>query len=97
MLYEVITPGIRARVAAEMNSAETDWENLFFHAGPDGMLLAEFRNPDLRGLIGKTLAEVAEMRGTTPAETAMDLVVEDQSRVGTVYFLMSEDNVRRKL
>lgn len=90
-------PGIRARVAAEMNSAETDWENLFFHAGPDGMLLAEFRNPDLRGLIGKTLAEVAEMRGTTPAETAMDLVVEDQSRVGTVYFLMSEDNVRRKL
>jgi len=90
-------PEIRTRVAAEMNSADTAWENLFYHAGPEGMLLVEFRNPDLRHLIGKTLAEVAEMRGTTPAETAMDLVVEDGSRVGTVYFLMSEENIRRKL
>jgi len=90
-------PAIRTRVAAEMNSADTAWENLFYHAGPEGMLLVEFRNPDLRHLIGKTLAEVAEMRGTTPAETAMDLVVEDGSRVGTVYFLMSEENIRRKL
>jgi N-acyl-D-amino-acid deacylase len=59
--------------------------------------LTGFRNPALRGLAGKTLAEVAALRGKSPEETAMDLVVEDDSRVGTVYFTMSEDNVRNEL
>lgn len=90
-------PAIRERVIAEMNAPQDDWENLLYHAGPEGVLFIGFRNPDLRDLIGKTLAEVAEMRGKTPAETAIDLVVEDRSRVDTVYFLMSEDNVRRKV
>jgi len=90
-------PDIRARVAEEMRSPDTDWENFFVQAGPEGILLSGFRNPELRPLIGKTLAEVADERGTDPAETAMDLVVEDDSRVDAVFFLMSEDNVRKKL
>lgn len=90
-------PDIRARVAEEMRSTGTDWENFFVHAGPEGILLSGFRNPELRPLIGKTLAEVAAERGTDPAETAMDLVVEDDSRVDAVFFLMSDDNVRKKV
>ena len=90
-------PEIRARVKAEMLSAETDWENLGLHAGPDGILCIGFRNPELRPLIGKTLQEVADMRGVEPADAAIDLVIEDRSRVSTVYFLMSEENVARKV
>jgi len=90
-------PAIRARVAAEMRSPGRGWENFFYGAGPDQMILVEFRNPALRQYTGKTLAEVARLRGKSPEETAMDLVVEDRSRIGTVYFLMSEDNVRRQI
>ena len=90
-------PEIRERVAAEMRSPDVDWENFFAQAGPEGILLAGFRNPVLRPLIGKTLAEVAEERGTDPAMTAMDLVVEDDSRVDAVFFLMSDENVRKKV
>jgi N-acyl-D-amino-acid deacylase len=64
---------------------------------PEDLLLVSFRNPELRDLTGKTLAEVADMRGTPAVETAMDLIVEDNSRVGTVRFTMSEDNIRKKI
>lgn len=90
-------PEIRARVADEMKQATNEWENFYVAAGPENILLIGFRNEDLRPLIGKTLQEVADERGTDPAVTAMDLVVEDDSRVDAVYFLMSENNVRRKL
>jgi len=90
-------PEIRARVAAEMRLPTNEWENFFVDAGPENILLIGFRNPMLRPLIGKTLQEVADERGADPAETAMDLVVEDDSRVDAVFFLMSEDNVRRKI
>ena len=90
-------PEIRARVIAEMLATQDDWENLFYHAGTEGVLFIGFRNPELRHLIGKTLAEVAAMRGKSPAETAIDLVIEDRSRVDTVYFLMSEDNIRKQI
>ncbi|HEV2597160.1 D-aminoacylase [Sphingopyxis sp.] len=90
-------PAIRARVAAEMKQPGSDWENLYFGAGADKMILSGFKNDALKPLTGKTLAEVAAMRGKSPEETAMDLVVEDGSRVGTVYFLMSEDNVRKQI
>ena len=90
-------PAIRARVAAEMKKPGSDWENLYIGAGADKMILTGFKNDALKPLTGKTLAEVAAMRGKSPEETAMDLVVEDGSRVGTVYFLMSEDNVRRQI
>ncbi|WP_293645710.1 N-acyl-D-amino-acid deacylase family protein [Sphingopyxis sp. RIFCSPHIGHO2_12_FULL_65_19] len=90
-------PAIRARVAAEMKQPGSDWENLYFGAGADKMILSGFKSDALKPLTGKTLAEVAAMRGKSPEETAMDLVVEDGSRVGTVYFLMSEDNVRKQI
>jgi len=90
-------PQIRARVVAEMNDPDADWENRFVQAGPDNILLLSFDNDDLKPLIGKTLKEVSDERGTDPAETAIDLVIEDNSRVGVSYFMMSEDNVRRKV
>ncbi|QNO29417.1 D-aminoacylase [Sphingopyxis sp. OPL5] len=90
-------PATRARVAAEMRKPGSDWENLFYGAGADKMILSGFKSDKLKPLTGKTLAEVAAMRGKSPEETAMDLVVEDGSRVGTVYFLMSEDNVRKQV
>ena len=88
-------PAIRAKVIAEMTARSDDWENLLRQAGADGALLVNFRNPQLRKYIGRTLADVAAERGTSPQETALDLVVEDGSRVGVVYFLMSEENVAR--
>jgi N-acyl-D-amino-acid deacylase len=88
---------IRARVAKEMVTPTDAWENLMQAAGPKGTVLVGFRNPELRGLIGKTLEEVAATRGTSAQETAMDLVVEDGSRVQVVYFLMSEENTRRQV
>lgn len=91
-------PAIRERVAAEMKTPGDGWENLLYAAGSaDNVLLIGFHDPDLKPFTGKTLAQVAKMRGKSPEETAMDLVVEDGSRVDAVYFLMSEDNVRRKI
>lgn len=91
-------PATRARVAAEMRQARPPgWENYMVQAGgPSGMRLLAFANPDLRPLLGKTLAEVAAERGTSPEETAMDLVVEDGSRVEVAYSLMSDENVARQ-
>ena len=90
-------PEVRARVVAEMKDPNADWENRFVQAGPENILLLSFVNDDLKPLMGKTLKEVADERGTDPAETAIDLVIEDNSRVGVSYFMMSEDNVRRKV
>lgn len=91
-------PEIRTQVAREMSQASGGWENLYYAAGSaENVLLVGFKNDSLKPLTGKTLAEVAEMRGKSPEETAMDLVVEDDSRVGTVYFLMSEENVRKQI
>ena len=91
-------PAIRARVAGEMRTPTNAWENLYLGAGsPDKVLLVAFKADSLKYLTGKTLAEVARLRGKSPEETAMDLVIQDGSRVGTVYFLMSEENVRRQI
>ncbi|KPK79090.1 MAG: aminoacylase [Gemmatimonas sp. SM23_52] len=91
-------PEIRARVRQEMTTPSPDWDNTYLNAGsPDNVLLVSFRTDSLRYLTGKTLADVAAMRGTSPEETAMDLVIQDDSRVGCVFFTMSEDNVRKKI
>jgi N-acyl-D-amino-acid deacylase len=91
-------PAVRAKVVSEMKVAHPpDWENLYAAAGPQGVLLLAFKNPRLKPLTGKTLAEVAKSRGAMPEDTAVDLVIEDGSRVGVAYFLMSEDNVRREV
>lgn len=91
-------PQVRRRLVREMTTPTDDWENLYLLAGsPEKVLLVEFKNPKLRHYTGKTLGEVARLRGKSPEETAMDLVIEDDSRVGTVYFLMSEENVKRQI
>jgi N-acyl-D-amino-acid deacylase len=91
-------PKTRARVLQEMRTPSGDWENILSQAGsPDNVLLTAFKSDALKPLTGKTLADVARMRGKSPEETAIDLVIEDGSRIETVYFLMSEDNVKREV
>ena len=90
-------PAIRERVAREMSVATDKWENLYEAAGPEGILLVGFKSDALKPLTGKTLTQVAAMRAKSPQETAMDLVIEDDSRVGTIYFLMSEENIRKQI
>jgi N-acyl-D-amino-acid deacylase len=87
----------RERIRHEIVTPTDAWENLYLAAGAEGMLLVNFKNPALKPLTGKTLAAVAAERGKSPEETIMDLVVEDDSRVGTVYFLMSEENVAKEV
>jgi N-acyl-D-amino-acid deacylase len=90
-------PKIRERLRREMTAPGPAWENLMLAAGGTGTLLVGFKNEALRIYAGKTLDEVAKVRGKSVQDTAMDLVVEDGSRVQVVYFLMSEDNVKRQI
>jgi N-acyl-D-amino-acid deacylase len=91
-------PATRQKIAAEVRTPGDKWENLYLASGsPDRVLLVGFKSEKLKPLTGKTLAEVAKMRGKDPVETIMDLIVEDRSRVGTVYFLMSEENIKKEL
>ena len=91
-------PAMRDKIKAEVQIDSDKWENLYLGAGsPDKILLCGFKSDKLKPLTGKTLAEVAKMRGKDPIDTAMDLVAEDESRIGTVYFLMSEENVKKEL
>ena len=87
----------RDLISKEMLNADSEWENFFMQAGPEGILLTGFKNPDLKKYIGKTLSEVSKLRGTSPQITAMDLVIEDNSRVDAVFFLMSEANVLEQI
>ena len=91
-------PETRKQIADAVRTPTNDWENLYLAAGsPDRILLASFRTEKLKPYTGKTLAEVARLRGKDPVETIMDLVLEDRSRIGTIYFLMSEDNVKKEI
>jgi N-acyl-D-amino-acid deacylase len=91
-------PAIRSKVIVEMRNAHPGtWENLYGAAGSEGTLLLQFKNPRLKPLTGMTLAEVAKARGVSPEDAAIDLVIEDGTRVGVAYFLMSEENVRRQV
>jgi len=91
-------PGTRKKIADAMRAPSSDWENLYMLAGsPDHILLVAFKSDALKPLTGKTLAEVARTRGKDPIETIMDLVLEDRSRIGTVYFMMDEQNVKKQI
>src|SRR5437764_8772685 len=91
-------PVTRQKIADAVRTPTNDWENLYLAAGsPDRILLASFRTEKLKPYTGKTLAEVARLRGRDPVETIMDLVLEDRSRIGTIYFLMSEDNIKKQI
>lgn len=95
-LERMSDPALRDQIAAEMAQNSDSWENMYLGAGsPDNILLVGFKSEALKPLTGKTLTEVAQMRGTDPRYTAMDLIVEDGSRVSTVYFSQSEDVVRK--
>jgi N-acyl-D-amino-acid deacylase len=91
-------PAAREKIKAEVKVDSDKWENLYIAAGsPEKILLVGFKSDKLKPLTGKTLAEVAKMRGKDPIDTIMDLIAEDESRIGTVYYLMSEENVKEEL
>ena len=96
MLERLRDPAVVARVKREMLQPGKDWENLYLHARPEGVRIASLTEGSLKPLIGKTLAEVAKMRGVTPEQLVIDLTLEDRGRASALYFLMSEDNVRRQ-
>jgi N-acyl-D-amino-acid deacylase len=93
----LMDPAVRKRVIEEMRTRTDEWENLMMLAGADGVLLSGFRSEELKSLIGRRLSDVAAERGVTPEEAAIDLVIEDSTRVESVYFLMSEENVKRQI
>ncbi len=90
-------PEVRKRVIAEMRDPNTDWDNLYALAGADGTLMLSFKNEKLKPLTGMYLSEIAKQRGESPEDTAIDLVIEDGSRVGVAFFLMSEPNIEKQL
>jgi len=94
----LMDPKVEERMKKAMNTNANDWENLYYGAGgPDNVLLLGFKQDSLKKYTGKSLAEVAKMRNKSPEETAMDLIIQDSTRVGVAYFLMSEDNVRKQI
>lgn len=91
-------PEVRERVLSEMRSPQTEWENFYQLAGsPENILLAGFDEDSLKHLTGKTLAEISSIRNTDPAETIIDLIIENGGDISSVFFLMSEENVRTKI
>lgn len=96
MLDRLKDPATVERIKKEMLQPGKNWENLYLHAGPAGVLLASLTEPSLKPLIGKTVADIAKLRGVSPEQAVIDIVLADQGRVGAVYFLMNEDNVRRQ-
>jgi N-acyl-D-amino-acid deacylase len=91
-------PATRAKIAAEVKVDSDKWENVYVAAGsPDKILLVGFKSEKLKPLTGKSLAEVAKMRSKDPIETLMDLIAEDESRIECIYFLMSEENVKKEM
>lgn len=90
-------PRQRPGIIAAMKTNAADWENLYYSAGVDGVLLAEFKEDSLKYLTGKRLGEVAKMYGKSPEETILDLIIKDHTRIGVIYFLMSEENVRKQI
>ena len=93
----MMDPSIADRLEAEMMTASDTSESRLMLAGPENVMVVGFRTDSLRRYTGMRLSEIAERRGVTPARAAVDLVVSDSSRVGAVYFMMSEDNIRKKL
>jgi len=94
----LMDPKIRAEMKKAMNTNASDWENLYYGAGgAENVLLLSFKQDSLKKYTGKSLAQVATIRGTTVEETAMDLIIQDSTRVGVAYFLMSEENVKKQV
>ena len=91
-------PATREKIKGQVQTPSDEWENMYLATGgPEHILLAAFKSEKLKPLTGKTLAEVAKMRRKDPIDTAMDLIAEDDSRIGTIYFFISEDNIKKEL
>jgi N-acyl-D-amino-acid deacylase len=91
-------PAVRKQLAKDMNTSTTKWENFYVAAGsPEKIMLVGFRQDSLKKFTGKTLGAIAAIRGNSPEETAMDLIVQDSSRIECIYFLMDENNVRKQI
>jgi len=91
-------PVIRSKMAKAMQTNPADWENLYYAAGsPVNVLLLGFTQDSLKKYTGKTLADVAKIRGKSPEETAMDLIVQDSTRIGVAFFMMNENIVKKQL
>jgi N-acyl-D-amino-acid deacylase len=97
LIVRLKDPAIRERIKQDMNTPSREWENMYNEYGPTRILLSGFQTDALKGYTGKTLAEVSTERGTAPDETLMNLIVEDNSRIFTMYFCMSEDNLRKQI
>jgi N-acyl-D-amino-acid deacylase len=98
MVARLRDPAIRAKVLAAMREQHPkDWENLGRQAGPDGMLLLSVKHAELKPLIGKTITEIAKMRGISPEDAIIDLVIEDDAGAGSAYTVISEDNIPRQI
>ncbi|MCE7733732.1 MAG: D-aminoacylase [Candidatus Heimdallarchaeota archaeon] len=90
-------PETREKIKTQMLESTKDWENLYTEAGPENMLLAAFAKDELKHLMGKRVSEVAKSRGQDPRDTIIDLLIQDETRIGTIYFIISEENVKKKI
>jgi N-acyl-D-amino-acid deacylase len=97
LLQRLQDPETRARIIEAMSNNADDWENLYFGAGPGGVLLSAIEAEGLKSEIGKTIEQVAKERGTNPEETIVNLVLESENSIGAVFFLMNEDNVKAQM
>lgn len=97
MMQRLRDPQTRERIKEDMVRPSDTWENMYVSNSPENIMLAGFKNPDLKPYIGKRLSEVCEMRGTSPKDTVLDLILEDDSRIFTIYFSMTEDNLRKQV
>jgi N-acyl-D-amino-acid deacylase len=98
MIGQLKKPEVRAKVLAAMREDHPkDWENLYRQAGPDGMLILAIKHPELKPLIGKTISEIAKMRGVSVEDAIIDLVIEDDAGAGAAYTIISEDNIPKQL
>jgi N-acyl-D-amino-acid deacylase len=95
MMERLRNPSRRAEAIAQLRSA--DWEGFYQESGPEKMMLVGFKSEKLKPLTGKTLAEIAAERGTSPEDAMIDLIIEDDSGIGTIYFMMNEENVKKKI
>lgn len=91
-------PIVRKQLIKEMNSKTDKWENFFYAVGtPENILVVGFKQDSLKKFTGKSLAAVAKIYGKSPEETAMDLIINDSTRVECIYFLMDENNVKKQI
>ncbi len=95
LLVRLRDPAVRAKIKKELATEHANWENLYLGSGgASGVLVAGFVNPDLKKYDGQTLAQIAAAQKKAPADTLLDLVIEDQARTGAIYFIASEDDLR---